>query len=175
MILDIVLIFLIIIAIFKGLRRGLIVAVFSLLSFFVGLAAAIKLSAFVADRLKDAIHISARWLPILAFILVFLLVVLLLRWAANLIQAAVDFAWLGGLNKLGGVLLYVLLYIIIYSVFLFYGAKSHILSNSTIQSSATYKWIEPLGPAVVNAIGKIFPFFKGMFESLEEFFSHLVK
>ena len=175
MVLDIILVILIIAAVFKGLHRGLIVAVFSLLSFFVGLAAAIKLSAFVADHLKEAIHLSARWLPILSFVLVFLAVVILLRWIANLIQTAVDFAWLGGLNRLGGALLYVLIYIVIYSVFLFYGAKSHILSNNTIHSSATYHWIAPVGPAVVNGIGKIFPFFKGMFESLEDFFSHLVK
>ena len=175
MILDIILMILVIVATFKGLHRGLIVAVFSLLSFFVGLAAAIKLSAFVADHLKEAIHLSERWLPILSFVLVFLAVVILLRWIANLIQAAVDFAWLGGINRLGGALLYIILYMVIYSVFLYYGATSHILSNSTIHASATYKWIAPVGPAVVNGIGKFFPFFKGMFESLDQFFSHLVK
>jgi membrane protein required for colicin V production len=86
MILDIVLIFLVIIAIFKGLRRGLIVSVFSLLSFFVFFTYTINLYSFLLYPFQITYHISARWLPILAFILVFVLVVLLLRWAANLIR-----------------------------------------------------------------------------------------
>ena len=64
MIIDIVLLILTIGAIVKGLQRGLVVAVFSLIAWIVGLAAAMKLSAVVADRLKDSVNLSARWLPI---------------------------------------------------------------------------------------------------------------
>ena len=96
------------IAVFRGMQRGLLVAIFSVIACVVGLAAAIKLSAVVADHLKADAHIHSKWLPILAFVLgVCWRCSFLVRWTANLIEAALDFAFLGWLNKLGGVVLYV--------------------------------------------------------------------
>jgi membrane protein required for colicin V production len=175
MAIDIIFIVLMLIAVFKGLQRGLIVAVFSVIACLAGLAAAIKLSAVLADHWKDSVHASSKWIPILAFILVFVVVVLLVRWLANLIEAAVDFVFLEWLNKLGGLLLYIALYAAVYSILLFYGAKSHIIPDKVIASSRVYGSIEPWGPAVINAIGKVIPFFKDMFTELAAFFSRIAQ
>ncbi len=53
MIIDIAFALLMVLAIFKGLRKGLILGIFSLLAFLIGLAAALKLSAVVAVYLND--------------------------------------------------------------------------------------------------------------------------
>jgi membrane protein required for colicin V production len=173
MVIDIIFIILILMAIFKGLRRGLIIALFSVLALIIGLAAAIKLSAVTAEWLKDSVHVSAKWLPILAFALVFIVFVLLVRWTASLIAAATNFALLGWLNKLGGVILYVAVYTSIFSVLLFYGTRAHIISADEIASSKTYSIIQPWGPGLINALGSLIPFFKNMFADLEAFFSHI--
>ncbi len=47
MLIDIIVVILLVMAIFKGLRKGLIVAVFSFLAFLIGLAAALKLSTLM--------------------------------------------------------------------------------------------------------------------------------
>ncbi|MES2882370.1 MAG: CvpA family protein, partial [Bacteroidota bacterium] len=75
MLLDIIAIGLLIFAIYKGLRKGLIVALFSFIAFIVGLAAALKLSAVAAGYIGQAVSISDRWLPVIAFFLVFFIVV----------------------------------------------------------------------------------------------------
>jgi membrane protein required for colicin V production len=169
---DLIFLVLMLIAIIRGLRRGLIVAVFSFLGIVIGLAAAMKLSATVADLLRDSIRVSARWLPILSFIIVFIGVVLLIRLLANLIEASLDMAMLGWVNKIGGMVLYLIIFTAVYSVFLFYGTSAHILSPHAINASVTYPYIKPWGPAVVNGFGKIIPLFKDMFTKLEDFFSH---
>src|SRR5258706_8313216 len=112
-------------AVFRGMQRGLIVAIFSMVACIAGLAAAIKLSAVVADHLKADAHLHSKWLPILAFILVFVAVVFLVRWIANIIEAGLNFAFMGWLNKMGGVILYVSLFIAVYSIVLFYGTRAH--------------------------------------------------
>jgi membrane protein required for colicin V production len=173
MIIDIIFLIILLIAIFKGLQRGLIVAIFSVFALIAGLAAAMKLSVVVAGYLKDSIHLSAKWLPVISFILVFIIVVLLVRWTASLLQAAINFALLGWINKLGGVLLYAAIYTAIFSVLLFYGTKSGFIANNTITVSKTYNFIEPWGPVLINGVGKIIPFFKDMFTQLEDFFNHL--
>lgn len=116
MLIDIIAFALLLLAVFKGLRKGFIVALFSFLAFFIGLAAALKLSAIMAAYIGGNVTVSQRWLPFLAFALVFLLVVLLVRLGARLLQGMVQTMMLGWLNRLGGVLLYVLIYFFIYSI-----------------------------------------------------------
>jgi len=55
MFVDVIFVILMVMALFKGYTRGLIVAVFSFGAFLIGLAAALKLSAVVAQRLQDKI------------------------------------------------------------------------------------------------------------------------
>jgi membrane protein required for colicin V production len=157
-------------AIFKGLRRGFIVAIFSLLAFVVGLAAAMKLSTVVAQELDDSTNISTKWLPFISFLLVFLVVVLLVRMVAKMLEKSVEFALLGWLNRLLGVLLYVALYTTIFSILLFYAVQLNIIKHETILASMTYDFVEPWGPYAINGLGAVIPWFRDMFEQLKEFF-----
>jgi membrane protein required for colicin V production len=170
---DILFLLLMVLAVTRGLRHGLILSVLSALAWIAGLAAALKLSATVALLLKNSMHLSARWLPVLAFLLVFLGVVLVIRWGAKLIEAGLDLAMMGWLNKLAGVLLYALIYTIVFSVLLFYALQVHLISRARVSSSVVYPLIRSWGPAVIDKIGQIIPFFKGMFVQLEKFFGHL--
>lgn len=175
MLIDFIAIGLIVLAIIKGFRNGLVVAVFSLLAFVIGLAAALKLSAVVAEYLGDSTTISQRWLPILAFAIVFFIVVLLVRLGAKAIESGLRMAMLGWLNKLGGVVFYLLLYFLIYSIILFYATQLHIIKSETAQVSTTYPIIYPIAPVIMDTLGSVIPFFKDMFAELENFFDHLSK
>jgi membrane protein required for colicin V production len=172
---DLLFLLALVMAVLKGLRQGLIIAVFSGIAFVIGLAAAIKLSAAVATRLSQGLHMTTRWLPVLAFVLVFVAVLLVIRWGAKLAEKVVDLALMGWLNKLGGILLYAALYTMLLSILLFYALQVHMLSPASVNSSLTYPLIRPWGPAVINAFGKLVPFFKDMFVQLEDFFGHLSK
>ena len=89
MLIDIILIVLLGIAIFKGYSKGFLIAVFSLLAIIIGLAAAIKLSVVTASWLTDAIHVAAKWLPVIAFAVVFIIVVVLVRLGAKALETGV--------------------------------------------------------------------------------------
>ena len=170
---DVLFLLFMLLAVFKGLQRGFLLAVFSAVAFIIGLAAAMKLSAAVAGYLKGSAHVTTRWLPVLAFIGVFLVVVLLVRGGARLIEAAIDMAMMGWLNRLAGVLLYALVYTIILSVLLFYAIQVHIVSDNALAASATYRFIRPFGPVVIDGFGKLIPLFRDMFAQLEDFFGRL--
>lgn len=170
MLIDIIALILLLVAIFKGLRKGLIVAVFSFLAFIIGLAAALKLSTAMADYIGDNVAVSQRWLPFIAFIAVFLIVVLLIRLGAKLLQGAVQMVMLGWVNRIGGVVFYVLIYFFIFSILLFYATQLNLIKPETIASSVTYGYIAPFGPKVMDVLGSIIPFFRDMFEELLQFF-----
>ncbi len=170
---DVIFIILILVAIFKGYRKGLIVALFSIVAFIVGLAAALKLSAVVAVYLQNTVSISAKWLPFISFALVFLVVVLLVNMGAKLIEKSFEMALLGWANRIGGIFFYIILYLIIFSIFLFYAEKIHLFNEATIQSSKTFPFVKPFGPKIIDGFGKVIPIFKDMFTQLGDYFEGL--
>lgn len=175
MLIDVVFLILLLTAVFKGLRNGLIVALFSLLGVIAGMAVAVKLSAVAANYLGNAVNISERWLPLVAFIAVFLAVIIVVRLGAKALQGVVEVVMLGWLNRLGGIVFYALLYTFIFSVVLFYLGQVHFIKPETEQASATFSYIRPLGPKVIDGVSAIVPLFKNMFAELEIFFGGMFR
>ena len=175
MLIDLAVALLMALAVFKGLSRGFIIAVFSFLAFFIGLAAAVKLSAVAAGYIGNTINVSARWLPAIAFFLVFFVVVLLVRLGAKALEGMARVAMLGCVNRVGGILFYMVLYGMICSVVLFYATQLHLIRPEAAKVSVTYAYIYPLGPRVINALGNLLPFFENMFATLESFFGQFAE
>lgn len=170
---DIIFLILAAFAVIKGLSRGFIIAVFSLIGVVVGVAAAMKLSYIVANWLQPSLHTEGIWLPVVSFMIVMFGVILLVRWIANLLQAAIKIAMLGWLNKLGGVVLYLFIFFIVYSILLFYLTQMKIISAETINASKTYNLVEPFGPTAVDMVSYIIPVFKDIFHQLSDFFGSI--
>ncbi|MDB5252750.1 MAG: colicin production protein [Flaviaesturariibacter sp.] len=173
MLVDIIVLVLLLVALFKGLRKGLVVALFSFLAFVIGLAAALKLSTAMAAYLGANISISQRWLPVIAFIAVFLIVVLLVRLGAKALETALRLVLLGWLNRIGGVLFFALLYLFIFSILLFYADGLHLVRPETKDASQTYGYLQPLAPKIIAGLGSVLPFFRNMFDELSSFFGHV--
>lgn len=172
---DVIFLILMIFAIFKGISKGFIVAVFSLLAFIIGLAAALKLSATVAKHLQDKMNMDGYWLPVLSFAIVFIGVALLIRWAAALLKKAVSLVFLGWIDSLAGIALYAIIYLMVFSVILFFANRIHLVTPEIRADSKTYFFIEPLGPKVMSLVGKVLPFFSHMFSDLNRFFERVSK
>jgi membrane protein required for colicin V production len=173
MLIDTVALVLLIISVFKGFTKGFIVALFSFLVFIIGLAAALKLSTLAASYIGNAVNISQRWLPVIAFLVVFLIVALAIRLGAKMLEGVVKLAMLGWLNRLGGIILYILIYFFIFSILLFYAQQLHLLKPETIEASVSYPWIQPIAPKIMSIMGAVIPFFKDMFDQLLQFFQNV--
>jgi membrane protein required for colicin V production len=170
MLIDIIFLLCMILALIKGYRNGLIVAVFSFVAIVVGLAAAMKLSAYVAEKLGQQTSISQSWLPFISFAMVMIAVVILVRLGATALQKMVEMVFLGWLNKIAGIVLYAAIYTLVLSVVLFYAEQLHLFDKTTLDASQTYGFIQPWGPKVIDGIGEIIPLFGDMFSSLTDFF-----
>lgn len=173
MVIDIAVLVLLIIAIFKGFSKGLVVGFFSFLGIIIGLAAAIKLSAVAASYLGKNVNISQQWLPVIAFALVFIIVVILVRLVAKALENITKIAMLGWLNKLGGVFFFLLIYLFIFSIILFYANNLNLLNKETIQHSIAFPYLQPLAPKIINVLAVVLPFFKSMFIELSIFFENI--
>ena len=173
MLLDIIYTLLLFLAVFRGYRQGLIIGLFSLVAVIIGLAAAMKLSVVAATWIGKEVNVAEKWLPLVSFIVVFIVVVLLIRLGAKAIESMVEVVMLGWLNKLAGMLLYAVIFTLIFSVLLFYAEQMQLLQPATIDRSVTYEYVQPWGPKVINGFGSLIPWFRDMFAELEAFFSQV--
>ena len=170
MVIDLAFLVMLLFAIIKGLQKGLIIGIFSLIAFIVGLAAALKLSSVVASYLDESTTISSKWLPVISFILVFVLVVALVSLGGRLLEKTAEAMMLGPANKIGGIFFYLFLETIIFSVILFFVVQLKWVSDETIATSKVYPYVQPIGPWVIDGIGKFIPTFQDLFKDLQDFF-----
>jgi membrane protein required for colicin V production len=171
--LDIVFAIVLISAAIKGMKRGIIMALFSFIGWFIGLAAALKLSAAFAAYLQGYTAIGDKWLPLVSFIIVFVLAVIIVQLIGKAIEQLFSFSLLSWVNKLGGALLYTAMYALAFSVILFFAEKMHLINQDTASSSRVYGMLSALGPSVVDTVYAIMPFIKNSFHELEKYFEHI--
>ncbi len=157
-------------AVFKGFTKGFIIGLFSFIAYYIGLAAALKLSSTVAQHIGGNDAQPSFWLPVLSFLGVFLAVVIIVNLLARVIREVFKLAALGWLDRIAGIILFVVLYLFIFSILLFYAVKISIFSEEVISASRVYSFISPIAPSMIEFLGKILPFFKNMFGELQSFF-----
>jgi membrane protein required for colicin V production len=167
---DIAYLIIIALAAMKGFSRGLIMAVFSFAALFIGLAAALKLSSVVANYFKSSDALPSHWWPVIAFAAVFLIAVFIVKAAGGIVEKTVQLALLGWVNRIGGFLVYAVLYTLLFSVLLFFLTQMNLVTPEVKGKSVTYAYIEPWGPWTIAGLGKVIPAFKDVFGDLQEFF-----
>ena len=118
MMLDLISAILLVLAVVKGYRKGVIVAAFSYIALIIGIAAAMKLSVTVAGYLTSQ-SMHGKWLSFLSFLIVLLAVIVVIKLAARMIESLAEAVLMGWLNRICGIILYVLVYFTVFSVLLF--------------------------------------------------------
>lgn len=107
----------------KGFTKGLIRQVCSLLGFLVGGWAAIKYHLYLAETSRHIIHLPPNVATILSFICIFLVVGLLFFLLGHLLTVIFNIILLGGVNRVGGVVLGFLEGAFILSMLLYFGTS----------------------------------------------------
>lgn len=86
----------------RGLRKGLIISLVSLLAFGLGIYGALHFSDFTAEHLQDFMTINPKYLGTVAFVLTFILLVILVNVIGRIVKNAVHELNLGFFDHVGG-------------------------------------------------------------------------
>lgn len=149
-----------IIAVLQGYRKGFIRAVISFFSLFVGLILAFKLAGLVAEQLKQHTKIASYWLPFISFLVVLILVLLILKWVAGLLQQSTEWLSLGWLNKLLGILLYGIIYFTIWSAVFYFLQLLGVIEGPTMVKNYSYSYLQKWWPFCMEKLATWLPFIK---------------
>ncbi len=100
--LDIIIAIILFIFGWKGWKKGLILEVVTLLAFGVGIYGAMHFSDFTAAHLQDFMEINPKYINTIAFVLTFIILVILVNLLGKAVTQAVKAMNLNFFNKLGG-------------------------------------------------------------------------
>jgi membrane protein required for colicin V production len=151
---------LLIVAILQGLRKGLIKAILSFFSFFIGLILAYQFAGWVARFLKQYTKIESHWLPFISFLIVLLVVLFLIRWVSGLLQQTAEVLMLGWLNKLLGIVLYGFIYFTIWSAFVYFLQILGVLESAKMKDAYSYAYLQKWWPYCMEKMSQWLPFIK---------------
>ena len=107
-ILDIIILICLIPAIFQGIRKGFISQAISIASVVIGIWSSAKFADIAAQWLAQHITVSEQVHKIVAFAVILVIVFIALGLIGRLLESILNFAFLGWVNKLAGVLFSVL-------------------------------------------------------------------
>lgn len=153
---------------FKGLRRGLLLEVISLVALLIGIIGGLKLLNEALPVMRGFFGDLFGILPFFTFLVVFALIIMGVRLLGLLVKKAIDFTPLGLFdNVLGGVLgalkwcfgLSLLLYVS--------GLAGLQVSDETARASFVYPKLVLLTPLALKGIGVLLPFAKSLLQSLK--------
>jgi len=143
-------------SVFKGLRKGLIYELAVLVSLFVGVFAGIYFSDFIAGLLIHNLGMNEMYTKAVAFTLIFIAVIVLVRMFAKAIESLIDMTALSLANKILGAVFSVLKIALVLSVIFFiinrYDPREALITHQAKEKSFMYKPIYSIAPIAIPKI-----------------------
>jgi membrane protein required for colicin V production len=155
---DIIIIILLVFGLAHGFISGFVKELASLLALILGIWGAIKFSAFTAERLYDYFDMTGQYVGIIAFMITFVIIVIVIHFIGLVVDKFVEKISLGFLNSLLGLVFGVfktaLILSVIFTVLNAIDAKHHFLPKKQIENSRLYNPIADIAPAIFPLIGE---------------------
>jgi membrane protein required for colicin V production len=175
MIFDILFVIFIGFGFYQGYKNGVVYSIFSLLGWFLGIIAALKFSYLIINLLHGYVHLGPKVLAFIAFVLVLLLVVLLMRLIAWGLEKLLKSMSLNLVNQIFGGIIQSLIGLYVLCVLIWFLNKLDVLPVHQKETSHIYPYIGNLAPKVVDATGRVIPMIRGTFENFDELLGTRVK
>ncbi len=138
---------------YQGYRKGFIIELASLAALILGIYAAINFSYVIGDWLNNNINWDEKYINIIAFILTFVIVVILVYWIGKIIQKFIDILMLGFLNRIAGLFFGIIKAGFLLSVLLFiiniFDDDQKLLTPKAKRNSALYGPIASFAPYII--------------------------
>lgn len=157
-IIDIILLVPLIIGAVTGFRKGFIMEVVSLLALILAIIGAFHFLHWGMQILTENFQISGKFLPFLAFILIFVGIVIIVNTLGKMLKKIVDMVLLGGVDKIAGGLLGALKYVFLFSVLIWiFQVFGFELPEHMRTDSYLYPYVVGLAPATIELFGLVIP------------------
>lgn len=141
-----------------GYSRGIIRTVVSIAALFIGFVLAVRFAPQTTQVIAELFKTPAEGaLPLIGFVVTFVLVLLLLRLAANGIEKMLTAVRLNFLNQVAGGLATAILATLVFSILLLFVNSANLISDDVKEKSMTYVSLEAFPDQAYAVLGKAKP------------------
>jgi membrane protein required for colicin V production len=155
---DLVIVILLGLSVITGFTNGFVKEVASLAALILGIWGAVKFSTFTAAKLYEWFDMSGQYVGIIAFLVTFLIIVVIIHFIGVLADKFIDAISLGFLNRILGMVFGLLKSVLILSVIFVIlnalDARHPFLPKEKIEQSRFYNPISDIAPAIFPVIGE---------------------
>ena len=169
MVIDIIALLVVVLALYKGWSKGLIMSLFVMLSYVVVLTCAFYFSSKVAGYFKASAGSESKWYSILAFIVVMIGAIILVRIIGKLIEKTAELMLLGLVNRILGIVVFGLVYGSLLAILVVYLQNYGLLEDSTIQHAKSGSYLHKYGDWLLKKLTVWVPEIKSMFNNSKQF------
>ena len=140
----------------QGYNKGLIISVASFTALVLGLYIAFFFWDFTAEKLTEHFEINKEYLKLIAFLLTFVIVVMVVVLTGNILQKFIDVLMLGFLNKAAGLVFGVLKGALYLSILIFiinyFDSGKNLIKQEYRDGSVLYKPVESFAPMLYSQL-----------------------
>ena len=164
--LDIILIVLLLFGAFRGYQKGLLLELINFISFFLALLLAFNFKDWGTEVLRGFLDQPEGLLNIIAFVAIFILVIIGLDLIGKGIKSLLDLTLLGSLDDLAGGLIGALKMALMISIFLWIFELFDIgISPSYSEGTIIFPYVYAIAPFLLDLLAVAFPFIQDMLDN----------
>ena len=153
---------------YSGYRQGLFISILSIVAFIVGLILAFHLMDRGAHFLAQHVSELTFMLPFLAFLMIFLGIVVSIRLLAYLVKKTLDFTILGPVDNVAGAFLGIVKTAFVLSLFLWIADSFEFkITQNWTEKSKTTSIIRPMAPVVIGFLDAYTPIISESVKSIQ--------
>lgn len=158
---------------YQGYSRGIISTFFTVFSILFGIVAAFKLTPGAARMLETSFKLEHTISFPIGFLLTLILSLLLIRMLGQFIENGLERANINFINQTAGGILLASLYTLLYSVLLWFGTESTIVTKETSSTSITYPYLKEFPGKMRGVYDYVKPAFKDFWQESIQFLDKL--
>lgn len=157
MIIDILFLLCVVYGFYLGYSKGIIKTVFTIISVVFGFMVAVRFAPPLTSFISRVFDSTNQWLFLLAFILIFVLTMLLIRLAAKGLENLFKTANINFINKIAGGVLTACLIVFVYSMLLWFVDRATLLPATSKEKSVTYTYLEAFPAEIRSFVDRLKP------------------
>lgn len=175
-ILDLLLLIPIVSGAISGFRKGFIIGVISLLALILGVMGGFYFLNWGVSLLVNEFGLSGRFLPILAFLMIFIGIILIVNFIGTILKKIIHMILLGGLDKMAGALVGAFMWAFLVSALIWVASVFRMdFPSDWREGSLLFSYVKPIAPMVVGLFDGVVPAASDLLDGLGDLIDSATK
>jgi membrane protein required for colicin V production len=168
---DIILLVILVLGAYSGYKKGLILELIAILAFILAIIGGFKLLHIGMEYVSKVYDGFGNFLPFVAFLVLFVLILIIVNMAGNILKKIIDWTPFGVLDNFAGAVIGVIKWALMLSIVLWVMTSLSInLPEFFTKNSKILPIITGFAGQVSHFISTIFPSFENFIQTLEDLF-----